>query len=113
MRAPERLSPRALSIVSDESAIREVSSVSISEIGIKYSNQKLDVTRRSVLEGIEDLELRTLPYTTDHAYLMFELPLHHRDPFDRQIIAQALFEKMPVITPDTRFDAYSNVSRIW
>lgn len=113
MRSPDRLSPQALSVVSDGSLIREISSVSISEIGIKYSNRKLDVAQRSVLEGIEDLELRTLPYTAVHAYLMFDLPLHHRDPFDRQIIAQAIFENMRIVTPDVRFDAYANLSRIW
>lgn len=44
---------------------------------------------------------------------MFDLPLHHRDPFDRQIIAQAIFENMRIVTPDVRFDAYANLSRIW
>jgi PIN domain nuclease of toxin-antitoxin system len=40
------------------------------------------------------------------------LPLHHRDPFDRVIIAQSLLERMPVISVDTVFDAYG-VTRIW
>jgi PIN domain nuclease of toxin-antitoxin system len=110
---PEKLFVRARSVLSDGSAIREISSVSVSEIGIKYSNGKLDLTKRVVVEGIIDLELRVLPYSADYAYVMFDLPLHHKDPFDRQLIAQALFEKVPVITPDERFEAYQKVQRIW
>lgn len=112
LRAPERLSSAIRSILTDETVVREISSVSILEMGLKYSNQKLDVSKRAVAEGIAELELRILPFLANHAYEMFELPLKHRDPFDRQIIAQAIFEGVTVITPDTRFDDYG-IQRIW
>ena len=45
----------------------------------------------------------------EHAFRLFELPIHHRDPFDRQIIAQALFEKISIVTPDREFYAYEGL----
>jgi PIN domain nuclease of toxin-antitoxin system len=53
------------------------------------------------------------PATEQHALFLFELPLHHSDPFDRQIIAQALAEKIPVITPDQKFSLYKGLKVIW
>jgi len=61
----------------------------------------------------EDLKLRVLPYTGRHAYQLFGLPLHHSDPFDRQIIAQALAENIPVVTPDEKFSLYKGLKIIW
>jgi hypothetical protein len=72
--------------------------VSLSELAIKQSIGKLRIGGDEVLTGIADLWLRVLPYTADHALHLFDLPLHHRDPFDRQITAQALCEKIPVVT---------------
>jgi PIN domain nuclease of toxin-antitoxin system len=54
-----------------------------------------------------------LPYTSVHALELFSLPLHHRDPFDRQIIAQALVEGLPVVTPDEMFRSYQGLKTIW
>jgi PIN domain nuclease of toxin-antitoxin system len=59
------------------------------------------------------LDIRTLPFTAEHAFQLFELPLHHGDPFDRQIIAQALSEQIPVVTPDEKFRLYHGLSVVW
>ncbi len=48
----------------------------------------------------------------NHIYRTASLPLHHRDPFDRLLIAQALVEQLPIISNDKAFDAY-DVERIW
>ncbi len=64
-------------------------------------------------QAVQDLDIRILPYTGDHALHLFELPLHHGDPFDRQIIAQALCEKTPVVTPDDKFRLYNGLKIIW
>ena len=48
------------------------------------------IGKDEVLTGIADLRLRVLPYTADHALHLFDLPLHHSDPFDRQIIRMPL-----------------------
>ena len=57
--------------------------------------------------------MRVLPYTTEHALRLFDLPLHHTDPFDRQIVAQALAEDIPVVTADEAFRRYSGIKVIW
>jgi len=44
---------------------------------------------------------------------LFDLPLHHTDPFDRQIVAQALAEDIPVVTADEAFRRYSGIKVIW
>lgn len=60
-----------------------------------------------------DLDLRVLPYTAEHALRLFGLPLRHSDPFDRQIISQALVEKVPIVTPDDKFKLYPGLRLIW
>lgn len=62
---------------------------------------------------INDLRLRVLPFSFDHALEFFDLPLHHHHPFDRQIIAQALFEDIPVVTCDDKFRLYKGLRVIW
>jgi PIN domain nuclease of toxin-antitoxin system len=59
------------------------------------------------------MDVRILPLGSDHAFQLFEMPAHHRDPFDRQIIAQALTEGIPVVTPDKTFGAYTGLKLIW
>jgi len=50
-----------------------------------------------------------LPFSAEHAFRLFGLALHHRDPFDRQIIAQAMEEDIPVVTPDDKFGLYKGL----
>jgi PIN domain nuclease of toxin-antitoxin system len=113
LRSPDLISRHAFSVLQSESIIREISSISISEIGIKHSAGKLNLGKRDVIEGIDDLKLRVLPYLEDHAYELFNLPRHHTDPFDRQIIAQALVEGIHVVTPDAKFSAYKGLKVLW
>jgi len=47
-----------------------------------------------------------------HASILTELPFHHRDPFDRMLVAQAICEQIPLVSVDTTLDAYS-VKRLW
>jgi len=111
--APERISKRAMSALQAETALLELSAISLSEIAIKQALQKLMLNRPDVLRGIEDLRLRVLPYTAEHALTLFNLPLHHSDPFDRQLIAQALSEKIPIVTCDEKFSLYSGLKVLW
>lgn len=68
---------------------------------------------RSWMEkAIADLELAILPVTVEYAERQASLPAHHKDPFDRLIIAQALVEGVPVICADPAFDAYG-ITRVW
>src|SRR5437899_4337452 len=79
----DRISNKAMAALRSEATIREISVVSLSEVAIKQSIGKLRIGKDEVLTGIADLRLRVLPYTADHALHLFDLPLHHSDPFDR------------------------------
>jgi PIN domain nuclease of toxin-antitoxin system len=112
MESPERLTPRAAEALQATENILEMSAVSLSEIAIKTSLGKLRISAAGVHQALEDLDIRILPYPADHAFLLFELPPRHRDPFDRQIIAQALAEKIPVVTSDEKFSFYKGLKII-
>ena len=111
--APELLSKRAAAALENLNNVLELSAVSLTEIAIKASLGKLRLTTEMALQAVHDLDIRILPYTGEHALRLFELPLHHPDPFDRQVIAQALAEKIPVVTPDEKFKAYGGLKVIW
>jgi len=111
--SPERLSKRAMAILKSPENIRELSSVSLTEIAIKTTLGKLKFSAEIARQAIQDMDIRILPFTADHAYRLFELPAYHRDPFDRQIIAQALSEDVPVVTSDEKFRAYETITIVW
>lgn len=111
--APERLSKRANSVLQSAGNNLELSTISITEIAIKAALSNLKLSADTTRHSIQDLDIRILSYTIEHALRLFEVPLHHGDPFDRQIIAQALFEKIPVVTPDEKFRLYSGLKIIW
>jgi PIN domain nuclease of toxin-antitoxin system len=91
----------------------ELSTVSVTEIAIKAASGKLAFSAVILRKTMDDLGIRILPYTADHAFRMFGLPRHHNDPFDRQIIAQALCERIAVVTPDDKFRLYEGITVFW
>lgn len=111
--APEQLSRRAAAALQNAENILELSAVSLSEIAIKASLGKLRISAATARQAVQDLDIRILPYTGEHAFRLFDLPLHHGDPFDRQIIAQALTEKIPIVTSDRKFNLYKGITTIW
>lgn len=111
--SPERLSKRAASALRNLANVLELSTISVAEIAIKANLGKLKLSAAVVRQAMQDLDIRILPYTADHALQLFDLPPHHADPFDRQIIAQALSEKIPVVTPDEKFSLYKGIKVIW
>jgi PIN domain nuclease of toxin-antitoxin system len=108
-----RISPTAKAALADASNVREISVVSLAEIAQKVAIGKLALRKEDILAAIDDLQLKLLPCTGEHAFYLFELPLHHRDPFDRQIVAQALVEDIPVVTCDEQFRLYKELRVIW
>ena len=111
--SPGRLGKRAAAALDHPENIIELSTISLAEVAIKVQSGKLDLPADRVLEAIADLDLRILPYSAEHAFRLFGLPLHHRDPFDRQIIAQALSEEIAVMTSDEAFRRYEGLKVIW
>jgi len=110
--SPEKLSRRVAAALQNDTISLELSAVSLTEIAIKNKVGKLTFPAEVVRRAIESLGIRIVPYTAEHAFHLFELPLHHRDPFDRQIIAQALVEKIPVVTPDRTFGRYEGLKLV-
>jgi|SRR5271157_932285 len=111
--SPEHLSKRASAVLRNAANVLELSSVSLAEIAIKAGLGKLNLSAAIVRQAIRDLDIRILPYSAEHAYHLFQLPRHHGDPFDRQIIAQALSEEIPIVTSDEKFALYKGTKIIW
>jgi len=111
--APEGLSKRAVAALQNPENVLELSAISLVEIAIKTRLGKLSVSVAIARKAVEDLDIRVLPFTAEHALHLFEMPLHHHDPFDRQIISQALVEKIPVVTPDEKFGFYKGLKIVW
>ena len=88
---------------------------SLWEIAIKLCLGKLTVampTEVLMTQQLTSNDIAVLSITVPHLVTVSTLPLHHRDPFDRLLIAQSLVEGMPLISIDNIFDAYS-VNRLW
>ena len=85
------------------------------EIAIKVGIGKLRLTEPYdvfITRELANNDVEILPITVAHGAALVPLPLHHRDPFDRLLVAQAVVEKWPVISGDAALDAYP-VQRIW
>lgn len=91
-----------------------VSIASLWEIGIKYSLGKLDLNTdlKRIFELIDESGFKILPITPKHILTNAALEFHHRDPFDRLILAQAKSEGLSLISKDKIFEEY-NINLIW
>ncbi len=93
-----------------------LSIASLWEIAIKVSINKLTLPKNYlefINEQIEINDIQILSISLSHLGLITTLPLHHKDPFDRLIIAQAMTENITVISRDSAFDMYQDVQRMW
>ena len=108
----ESFSPRIRKLLEDDDNDLLLSAVSITEIAIKASIGKLQVTASDTTKLMEDMRLTLLPFEPRHAMRMFDLPLHHRDPFDRMLIATALSEGMALVTRDSEIAQYRGLKVI-
>ena len=111
---PGKVGPAAIQACRNEESVLYISVASLWEIFIKSSLGKLKLPHS--LEKTFDTIFRCgfvlLPIKVPHMLRVAELPWHHRDPFDRMIIAQSLCADMPVLSADSEFDSYG-VLRIW
>jgi PIN domain nuclease of toxin-antitoxin system len=85
------------------------------EIAVKYSLGQLELTEtpRVFIENrLLNYALTHFPITLNHATRVAELPFHHRDPFDRLLVAQALEEGLPLLSADEILSAYG-IRRLW
>ena len=112
---PNQLSGRARTALQDPTTQLIVSAATVWEIAIKVGLGKLSLSlpyKQWMNRAIGDLGVSLLPITVDYADRQASLPAHHRDPFDRLLVAQSLAESMPVVSSDAQLDAYGIV-RIW
>jgi PIN domain nuclease of toxin-antitoxin system len=107
--SPEMLNRRARSLIRDAATELCLSTVSAIEISVKYSIGKLrlHVPPSEFVPALLAFErVSVLPLEMSHAIRLATLPFHHRDPFDRLLIAQAQVENLPFTTSDSRLEKY-------
>jgi len=110
-----QLSGAAQSLINDPANDILISPASYWEIAIKVGLGKLDLHAPYddfMRRGIVGNDFETLPIEPRHTSVLTTLPLHHRDPFDRLMIAQAMIEAIPIVGMDAVFDSYG-VQRLW
>ena len=109
-----QLSERARAVISDDGNQLYFSVASIWEIAIKLNIGKLKIwhTIDDVYTLLAQLKIEILPIERSDLIRYLTLPLHHRDPFDRVIIAQAIDRELVLLSADRSFEAYS-VQRLW
>ena len=110
-----QLSSNVLQIIRDSNVQKLVSLVTPWEVAIKVSLGKLDIGGAypgSFARGMSRDNFDYLIPTNEHCSIVARLPFHHRDPFDRLMIAQAIVEQIPIISADAALDAYP-ILRIW
>ena len=112
---PEELSESVIEQIADEANEIWFSVASVWEMGIKVSIGKLLLPEKIddyVSTRMTQLGARSLEITASHALQVAALPLHHRDPFDRMLVAQAQAEAMTLVSADSTFSQYE-VSLLW
>jgi PIN domain nuclease of toxin-antitoxin system len=100
-----RLGPEARKAVADGDNLVFVSAATAWEIAVKRSLGKLEAPG-DILGWVQESNFDPLSIEMEHAIASAELPPHHKDPFDRLLIAQALLENLTLLTHDTQIDPY-------
>jgi PIN domain nuclease of toxin-antitoxin system len=106
-----RIGRKATAALNAGSARVVISAVSVWEVAIKRRLGKLDAPP-DLLQKLERAAVEMLPITPRHADRAGTLPMHHRDPFDRLLIAQAEVERFALVTADGEMDDYE-VEVLW
>lgn len=112
---PGKLTPQALRVCQDPTNVLLLSVASVWEMQIKLQLGKLRLSLplEAIIEGQQQLNrIEILPITLAHVLALSGLPPHHKDPFDRLLIAQANVEQAILVSGDSAFENYP-VSRLW
>ncbi len=109
-----QLSDKAAEMLEDSSNSLWLSIASLWEMSIKLGLGKLSLQHSfsELEEVLQKLKIEILPITFSDTKRYINLPLHHRDPFDRILVAQAMNHSLILISRDSAFDAYS-IQRVW
>jgi PIN domain nuclease of toxin-antitoxin system len=107
---PEKLSNAVLSALEDEAneLLLSVASVWEMQIKIQLGKLKLRLPLKALVKNQQETnDLTVSPVTLTHVLAVGDLPFHHKDPFDRLLIAQSIQEDLTLVTADSQFSAYS------
>lgn len=107
---PEKLSPAALAALEDEAneLVLSVASVWEMQIKIQLGKLKLSLPLKELIKNQQETNNLTVsPVALPHVLALEALPFHHKDPFDRLLIAQSIEEGLTLVTADSQFSAYS------
>ena len=104
--SPERLNDKRRYELETPANEVFLSAMSIAELMIKHTIGKIHV-EFDPLEMAKEMRIEILSFSGDHAMLLGKMPLHHKDPFDRMIIAQAIVNRLPLMSDDPKFPAYN------
>ena len=109
-----QLPNKSVRLIEDLNTKCFVSIASVLEIAIKISLGKLDLNGGfdDISKLMKKYDIELLPLTFEHLQKLIKLKFHHRDPFDRIIISQALVEKLTIVTKDENFSTYK-VKIMW
>ena len=110
-----RLSSAARTVIRDPANRKLVNTATPWEVAIKVSLKKLNIGgdyQGFFPHHMKRTRFDWLPCRDEHLSQLITLPYHHRDPFDRLLIAQAQVEQISIVSSDAKFDLYS-ISRIW
>ena len=113
--ADSRLGVNAKSAIEDPANQRLLSMASLWEMAIKFSLGKLKLAKpfdTLMAEQLAANAIDILSIDVLHVTAVSKMPFHHRDPFDRLLIAQAIVEKVAIVSTESTFDAYG-IDRIW
>jgi PIN domain nuclease of toxin-antitoxin system len=94
------------SLLEDPGSDLRLSVISLAEITIKTTIGKLDLRPQEAMRAAEDMGLALLEFKSAHCLALNELPLHHKDPFDRMLIATAASEGFTLMSKDSTFGRY-------
>jgi PIN domain nuclease of toxin-antitoxin system len=111
-----KLSTHVRQLIENTENERLLSIASLWEMAIKASigSLRLNLTfQEIVIDHINGNAIKLLHIEPEHLDNVRSMPFHHKDPFDRLIIAQGLAENIPILSRDKVFDNYTNVQRIW
>ncbi|MEG4849273.1 type II toxin-antitoxin system VapC family toxin [Microcoleus sp. B5-D4] len=110
----KQLSSQAAEIIEDPSNALRLSIASLWEISIKLGLGKLSLQNSfsELEEVLQQLKIEVLPIAFSDTECYLNLPLHHRDPFDRILVAQAINHSLVLVSRDVAFDAY-DIQRVW
>jgi len=113
--ARSRLSKTALELLENPANLFYLSVASVWEIQIKHQLGKLimNIDLQSLIASQQTTnDIQLLPIKPEHVYTIYKLDFHHRDPFDRLLIAQAVAKHLTLVTADSHFAPYP-VSTVW